>query len=463
MSTEQIQLYVNLEPWAVTGKEAGNSLNFATFFDHLQRAVEIPMIQFLEQMYNEAALRAQNTSAATPKEFQVLLREFVREPSEQRQQVFLEHLRAGKHSIEHLGTIVLFALRTLTQSLASEDYELVALAQAQEDAARFYIQTGLTYAKLFLDAITEAARLMDRNPTYFSRRAKSTDYLQNRAHIRAQVTQALRASLNDVAIKAFTSLRQHVAERALQHNVSTNAMADQQKQSMQSHQSTMMQQLQPLQQQPMSKVFGGAVVTSTGNAPSLPQMSNVPPLPHATGTMPARSSSPSATPPPPPQASKKERTAAELDQRASPMSSNDARVAQKDLVKSLLTVSNKAQMMQQQHEKEQQEKDRQKREAQPLQVGTAHERAHAASNNRVLEKLATEPPGTPGARLPPSRIRLEDSASMALGAAKTANSLSSANNMASEGGDNDDDEHREDEQQAQHDEALVSMDLLTNE
>ena len=348
MSAEQnqIQLYVNLEPWALAAKEAGNSLNFSTYFDHLLRAVEIPMIQFLEQLHNEAALRAQNTSAATPREFQVLLREFVREPSAQRQQVFLEHLRNGKHSIEHLGTIALLAVRTLTQSLAGEDYELVALAQSQSEAARFYVQTGLPYAKLFLDAITEAARQMDRNPTYFSRRVKSKEYLENRAAVRAQIAAALRASINDIAIKAFSSLRQHIAERALQQSHSTGAMMDQQQQHQQQQQQQQQQRQTNVALAPLALPIAltapqtalatlATPTTAAAAAPSVlttsqqQQQQQPPPLV-------GRGASLSATPP---LIVKKPGTAtniaaAEFDQRASPMSSNEAKLAQKDLQQS---------------------------------------------------------------------------------------------------------------------------------
>src|SRR6056297_397817 len=206
----QIQLYVNLEPSVLSSSQTSAKMNFDTYFDHLLRASEIPMMQFLEQLYGEAKVRAEGNSKAEPREFQTLLREFVRKRPESRVQLFLEHMRGGKHSFEHLGTMALIAVRTLTQSLVAGDHELVTLAQTRSDSARFHVQTGLTFDDLFVDAICEAARQLDRNPTYLSRQVRSQKYLENRAAIRKQIKDSLRASLNDTAIKAFSSLRQHI-------------------------------------------------------------------------------------------------------------------------------------------------------------------------------------------------------------------------------------------------------------
>jgi len=220
----QIQLYVNLEPSVLSSSQTSAKMNFDTYFDHLLRASEIPMMQFLEQLYGEAKVRAEGNSKAEPREFQTLLREFVRKRPESRVQLFLEHMRGGKHSFEHLGTMALIAVRTLTQSLVAGDHELVTLAQTRSDSARFHVQTGLTFDDLFVDAICEAARQLDRNPTYLSRQVRSQKYLENRAAIRKQIKDSLRASLNDTAIKAFSSLRQHIAERTMQLVNSEQAM-----------------------------------------------------------------------------------------------------------------------------------------------------------------------------------------------------------------------------------------------
>ena len=304
--TQQIELYVNLEPHAVRDSA---SINFKTYFDHLYRAMEIPMIHYLEQLYNEAGVRAKNDSATTPLEFQTILREFVRQQGEERKKIFIEHVQNGKHSLNHLGTIALLALRELTQSLASSDYELVALAQAQSDAPRFQVQTGITYLDLFTAAEVEAARQMDRNPTYFSRTVSSSKYLENRSVIRSQIEKALTATINDNAIKSYLSLRQHIAETAIQNTNAKNSLQKQQEQKQQ-------QQQQQYSKRSEHRSTSHAKEQTWKSA--LDQVATTPPLPapkKLEKTLPLIVQKPNIV---------------DLDQRASPLSSQEAQQAKKE-------------------------------------------------------------------------------------------------------------------------------------
>lgn len=377
----QIQLYINLEPAVLASTQSSVQLNFETYFDHLLRASEIPMIQFLEQLHSEATVRAEGSSGATPREFQTLLREFVRKRPESRVQLFLEHMRGGKHSFEHLGTMALISVRTLTQSLVAGDHELVNLAQTQSDAARFHIQTGLTFDELFVDAITEAARQLDRNPTYFSRKVRSKQYLENRAAIRQQVASALRASINDAAIKAFSSLRQHIAERTMQLAQSGHAMHDQQQQQQQRQQQTLQTPMALLHPHPVATTNATDYAATDGhndhendngdggdddndrNDNFVDPFGAMPATPPPPTTMTVFQPSGSATSP----LSKTHRdenannahNIGSFDERASPMSSAEARVAQNDVANSILKLSRRANEMQQKPTTTQESKQKQ--------------------------------------------------------------------------------------------------------
>jgi len=282
------------------------------------RSMEIPMIQFLEQIYNEASIRAKNSSSATPLEFQVILREFARQPSEERQKVFLEHLQHGKHSLDHLGTITILALRELTQSLTSRDFELVTLAQSQSDAPRFQVQTGVTCQNLFILAIVEAARLMDRNPTYFSRSVGSTKMLENRAIIRKEIETALRTAIEDNAIKGYLSLRQHIADVSMQGTNANNALQDHRQKQKRSEFRSTSRQMMPNSTQTWKSAVDFNDLADTPDLPS----------PKKPEKMPSNLAVPILAP------SKQQMV--DLDQRASPLSSNDAKQAQEEFQNSLL-------------------------------------------------------------------------------------------------------------------------------
>jgi len=227
---ENIEIYVNLDEEAQAA-QANNGLIFDTYFDHLLRAIEIPLVQFLEQLHNDAVVTAAGKPRIVPREFQQVLRHFVRERPEATRNTLLEHLRGGKHSLEHLGTNLLFTLRTLVQSLAAGDQELVQLVRATRDAPRFHVRDPMTTTQLFVGVAAEAARIVDSEPTLFSRRVKSAVFRDNRCKIRDIVKRALRSAINDVAITAHASLRRHVAEQTLRRVDSDAVMSQMQRAS----------------------------------------------------------------------------------------------------------------------------------------------------------------------------------------------------------------------------------------